>query len=67
MTLVPLNIPAGVYRNGTDLQSQGRWRDANLVRWIDGTLRPVGGWRKRSNYATRDKPRGMISWADNDA
>ena len=51
MALIDLNIPAGVYRNGTDLQSQGRWRDASLVRWHDGIMRPVGGWRVRSDTA----------------
>ena len=65
MTLIPLDIPAGVYRNGTDLQSQGRWRDANLVRWVDGTLRPVGGWRTRSDTAANATIRGMVSWIDN--
>ena len=65
MTLVPLDIPAGVYRNGTDLQSQGRWRDANLVRWVDGTMRPIGGWRTRSNTAAAAKIRGMLAWDDN--
>ena len=67
MALIDLNIPAGVYRNGTDLQSQGRWRDANLVRWHDGVMRPIGGWRTRSNSAGADKLRGMITWSDNDA
>tara|TARA_B110000908_G_scaffold135485_1_gene160296 strand:+ start:1065 stop:2546 length:1482 start_codon:yes stop_codon:yes gene_type:complete len=66
MTLIPLDIPAGVYRNGTDLQSQGRWRDANLVRWIDGTMRPLGGWRERSSTAAAAKIRGMLAWGDND-
>ena len=65
MALIDLNIPAGVYRNGTDLQSMGRWRDANLVRWIDGTMRPVGGWRTRSDTAAAAKIRGMIAWDDN--
>jgi len=66
MTLIPLDIPAGVYRNGTDLQSQGRWRDANLVRWIDGTMRPLGGWRERSANAAAAKIRGMLAWNDDD-
>ena len=66
MTLIPLDIPAGVYRNGTDLQSQGRWRDANLVRWIDGTMRPLGGWRERSATAAAAKIRGMLAWNDDD-
>jgi hypothetical protein len=65
MPLINLQIPAGVYRNGTDLQSLGRWRDANLVRWIDGTMRPVGGWRTRSDTAMDAPARGMIAWSDN--
>ena len=65
MTLIPLNIPAGVYRNGTDLQSEGRWRDANLVRWHDGVMRPVGGWRLRSSAAADAPLRGMLSWVNN--
>lgn len=65
MALLNLEIPAGVFRNGTDLQSMGRWRDANLIRWIDGTMRPVGGWRTRSDTATAAKQRGMFTWSDN--
>ena len=67
MALIDLNIPAGVYRNGTDLQTQGRWRDANLIRWHDGVMRPIGGWRTRSIYAGANKLRGMLTWADNSA
>ena len=37
MALIKLDLPAGIYRNGTDLQSSGRWRDSNLVRWHDNT------------------------------
>lgn len=65
MALIDLNIPSGVYRNGTDFQSQGRWRDANLVRWHDGIMRPIKGWRTRSDSAADYKLRGMISWNDN--
>jgi hypothetical protein len=38
MPLVPLDIPAGVYRNGTEYESKGRWFDTNLVRWREGVL-----------------------------
>ena len=65
MPLIPLNIPPGVYRNGTDIDAVGRWRDTNLVRWRDGSLRPVGGWRNRIATAFNAAPRGMITWEDN--
>lgn len=65
MTLVALDIPAGVVRNGTDLQSAGRWRDASLVRWEGGSLRPIGGWRERVATAFDNAPRGMHVWESN--
>lgn len=65
MPLIDLDIPAGVMRNGTDLQSNGRWRDASLVRWHDGVMRPIKGWRTRSDNAAAAKVRGLFNWADN--
>ena len=63
MPLIPLQIPPGVYRNGTDYQSAGRWRDASLVRWMDGTMQPIGGWLTRA--AMTDQPlRGVTAWRD---
>ena len=63
MPLIPLQIPAGVYRNGTDFQSSNRWRDANLVRWVENTMRPVGGWESRVSLGTT-APRAAIAWQD---
>lgn len=61
--LVPLEIPAGVRKVGTGLQAAGRWIDANLVRWREGSLRPVGGWK---DFCTLDEtPRGSFNWTDN--
>jgi len=65
MALVPLKIPAGVYRNGTEYQSSGRWFGSNLVRWYQGTMRPVGGWQKRSSNTVSGKARGLLTWRDN--
>jgi len=63
MALVPITLPPGVYRNGTDLQSSGRWLDASLVRWTDGTMQPIGGWVYRA--AVTDQPiRGLYAWSD---
>ena len=65
MPLKPLQIPKGVYRNGTDYMQQGRWRDANLVRWHEDALRPIGGWRERGSVDFSGTVRGMLSWEDN--
>jgi hypothetical protein len=67
MALIPLKIPAGVFRNGTEYQSSGRYYDSNLVRWFEGTLRPIGGWRKRSSTQLTGSCRGLITWRDNSA
>lgn len=69
--LVPLNLPPGVYRNGTEYQSKGRYFDSDLVRWFEGTLRPIGGWRKiiggvpREELQVTGKARGSFAWRDN--
>lgn len=67
MPLIPLKIPAGFHRTGTDLDAAGRWRDGSLVRWRDGSLRPIGGWRVNENIAsiTTNAPRGMHTWESN--
>ncbi len=65
MSLIPLKLPPGVHRNGTEFESSNRWRDASLVRWHDGSLRPVGGWTVRKDEAFASPPRAMIAWGDN--
>ena len=63
MALLPITLPPGVYRNGTAFQASGRWRDASLVRWTDGTMQPIGGWTTRVTMAAYPI-RGAISWRD---
>ena len=69
MPLVPLDIPAGVYRNGTEYESKGRWYDTNLVRWREGRLEPVGGWEQFDDTlsAVDGKARSIITWRGNDS
>jgi len=66
MALVPLDIPPGFHGNGTDLEESNKWIDGSLVRWLDGSLRPIGGWRQRVDSVTSSTVRGMHSWQAND-
>ena len=65
MSLMKLDIPAGIYSHGTDYQSSARWHDANFVRWEGNSIRPIGGWQERVASATASPPRGAISWVEN--
>jgi hypothetical protein len=67
MALIPIKIPAGIYRVGTDLEGANRWRDANLVRWHQGSMRPVGGWSEKADVSASltATPRAMHVWIDN--
>jgi len=67
MALIPINLPPGVFRNGTSYQAKGRWYDANLVRWKNGQLQPVGGWQRITSAPIEGKTRSLISWRDNAA
>jgi len=69
MPLIPLQIPAGVYRNGTDFEGSNRWRDVNLVRWQNNSLRPIGGWTERDDLssALTAVARAAHAWKDNTA
>jgi hypothetical protein len=63
---LPIKLPSGVHGNGTEYESKGRYYQANLVRWQDDVLLPVGGWTK----VNRDAPftglcRGLYAWRDN--
>lgn len=69
--LVPLDIPPGIYRNGTLYQAKGRWYDGNLIRWYEKIMGPIGGWRKVLNLAQTAAlqitglARGVHGWRDN--
>lgn len=65
MARFPIAIPSGVFRNGTEYQSKGRYYDANLVRWYGSALGPIGGWRSRGAATVTGKARAAIGWKDN--
>lgn len=65
--LLALDIPAGIYRNGTEYSAQGRYYDADLWRFHEGTSRPIGGWVERGNEALEGAARAAITWLSNEA
>lgn len=44
--LVPFSLPPGIAIKGTPLETKGRWRDANFVRWKEGAIQPIGWWTR---------------------
>jgi hypothetical protein len=65
MTLIPLDIPPGVFRRGTTYQSRGRWRDSNMVRFDGKSVLPFPGWQAISHGEMLGVCRSFHSWADN--
>lgn len=65
--LLSLKIPPGVYKNGTDYESKGRYVDSNLIRWHQGQMRPLGGWTAFSTAAVTGKARALKIWRDNNS
>lgn len=66
--LLSLKLPPGLYKNGTKYQAKGRWFDSNLVRFYEGAIRPVQGWRVASDSdgnpmpALEGTPRAALAW-----
>lgn len=62
---LPLKPPPGAWRNGTRYEAKGRWYDVNLVRWLNGRLRPIGGWQRFVTSPIGRAVRGAAAWRAN--
>ena len=64
---INLQFQPGLFKNGTVYQAQGRWYDADLMRWSNGAIGPIGGWRAwgASTTAVTGVPRTSVTWMDN--
>ena len=64
---LPSQLPPGLQRGATPYDAPGRWWDSNLVRWQDGTIRPIGGWERVTGTALDSGIRSIHVWRDNTA
>jgi hypothetical protein len=64
--LIPIKMPPGMYRNGTDYEAAGRWLTGNLVRWENGRLKPIGGWQAAllPGFVFSGMARGGLAFTD---
>lgn len=63
---IKLELPPGLFREGTEYQNQARFYDADLVRWHLGRLQPIGGWASIGTALT-GTARAIHTWVDNSA
>jgi hypothetical protein len=61
-----IDPPPGIVKDGTDQQATGRWRDGNLVRWVDGVLQPVGGWSQYGTQVDTPVSKTIFRWVPTD-
>ena len=67
MTFFPLQLPPGIWANGTAYQSKGRYNAGSLVRWDEGVMRPVGPWHQKTSSTMTGLARAMITFRNNSA
>src|SRR5689334_4298074 len=65
MPYVNLDFPPGMFRAGTERQSEGRWYDCNQIRFWNGLILPRASGAKFSASAVTGKGRRIIQWRDN--
>lgn len=64
MEYIKLELPPGIARRGTEYAVQGRYYEADLIRWHQGAIQPIGGWRSISTSAVTGKARAITTWLD---
>ncbi len=64
-TPVKLDIAPGIYSDETDTGAMGTWKDCDLIRFKNGLVQSLGGWRKRAltGSAITGTPRNAHDWS----
>lgn len=61
---VPLNIPPGIVKTEAGRATEGRYSDAQWVRFQAGRAQKRGGHTKQTSSTTSGVPRAMHAWRD---
>ena len=66
MARINLTIPPGVVKDDTDYTvGQGRWTNADHIRFWRGFPQVIGGWEILTTDTLSGKCRGLLNWRDN--
>jgi len=62
---VKLDISPGVYSDETDTGATGTWKDCDLIRFKNGLVQSLGGWKKKTltGSAITGTPRNVHDWS----
>lgn len=62
--MTTVRIPPGFARGESQAAIPGRYTRGNLVRWVNGALKPVGGWNVLTKTPFPTTPRHSFTWLD---
>jgi hypothetical protein len=65
MSMVPIDIPAGVVNQAAKARRSSNWRETHLVRWNGDTIMPIGGWAELVTPTFASKVRLIHKWMIN--
>ena len=57
----PLEIPPGVVAKPTKNQRSSNWAEANLMRWVEGQMAPIGG-QSKYNFSFASRAKKIHGW-----
>jgi hypothetical protein len=61
----PVMPPPGVVRGASKAVLPNRYADANLIRWRNGVMQPIGGNQRMTASPLPSIPRRLLVWTDN--
>lgn len=62
---IPIVLAPGLTSNNTPFSTQGSFRSADKVRFIQGRAEVIGGWERASNKYVPGVCRTVLPWRDN--